>query len=280
MSKFLLSCVLLVLFTYHGLSQLAGQECFPQQKTDQLVYDVAGILSSEETRSLESRLQQFAVSSSNEIFIVIVPDLCGMDKAQFATELGEKWGAGQEKEDNGVVILVKPKSPESQGQVFIAIGRGLEGAIPDATAHLIVENEMIPSFKSGNMYGGISDAANTVMELASGEYNSEAYASRYKKRIGKNSGIVMIIILIVMALVFLNKRNNVKRYARLNNIGFWQAWILLNSINRRHSGSWSDFSGGRGHFGGWSGGGGGGGGGFGGFGGGGSFGGGGAGGSW
>lgn len=262
-------------------AQKAGQECFPVQQKDQLVYDDAGILSAEERQTLENRLQLFAVNSSNEIFVVIVPDLCGMDKAQFAVELGEKWGAGQKTEDNGVVILVKPKTPESSGQTFIATGRGLEGAIPDATTHLIVENEMIPSFKNGNMFEGIDKATATIVSLASGEYNSDAYAAKYKSK-GKNSGSFFVMALLIVAFFLLIKRNQVNKYAKLNNISFWAAWALLISINRSHGGSFSDFTGGRGHFGGWSGGGGssGGGGGFSGFGAGGSFGGGGSGGSW
>ena len=115
-------------------AQLVGQECFPQ-KQNKLVYDEANVLSPEEESDLEKRLVAFADSTSNQITLVIVADLCGMDKYQFAIELGESWGVGQSKEDNGVVFLVKPKTPDSKGEIFIAVGRGLEGAIPDITAN-------------------------------------------------------------------------------------------------------------------------------------------------
>jgi uncharacterized protein len=258
--------------------QLAGQECFPTQDKDKLVYDEAQIFSAAEFNELENKLEQFAVSTSNEIFVVVVPDLCGMDKAQFATELGEKWGAGQAKEDNGIIILVKPKTADEKGQVFIATGRGLEGAVPDAEAHLIVDNEMIPEFREGNMYAGIDKAVTVIMELAKGEYSMDTYAAQYQKKNRTTSSVVVFVICIILFFFFI-KTMQVRRYSRTNNMGFWAAWALLNSINNRHSGSWRDFSGGRGTFGGW-GGGGSSGGGFGGFGGGGSFGGGGAGGSW
>ncbi len=260
-------------------AQKAGQECFPKKQTDRMVYDNANVLSASEQESLEQRLRQFVISTSNEITVVIVPDLCGMDKAQFAIELGELWQVGQAKEDNGVVVLVKPKTADSKGEVFIATGRGLEGAIPDATAHLIVENEMIPSFRANDMAGGINKAITTLMELAIGDYDSQAYAERYKNHHkGMPAWSVIVMVLCVIGLIMLFKVIQVRNYSRLNNMGFWAAWALLSSMNTPHSGSWRDFNRGGGGFGGFGGGGSGGG--FGGFGGGGSFGGGGAGGSW
>lgn len=270
---YLISIALFLLCGTLATAQLAGQECFPE-KSDKLVYDIADVLSPEEERMLENSLVGFADSTSNQITIVIVPDLCGMDKAQFAIELGELWGVGQGKEDNGIVMLVKPKTNASRGDMFIAVGRGLEGAIPDITAKEITENECIPSFKNNNYFEGIAAGTDVLMELARGEYNSDEYASRYNKR-RKNNGIgIALLALLIIAFVFIAKASQARRYAQTNQIGFWAAWALLNAASRSHRGYYSNFSSGRGGFGGYSGGGG-----FGGFGGG-SFGGGGAGGSW
>jgi len=254
----------------------AGQECFPT-KENKLVYDVADVISEEEERSLNQMLVSFGDSTSNQITVVIVPDLCGMEKAQFATELGERWGVGQAKEDNGVVVLVKPKTTESNGQIFIAVGRGLEGAIPDITAKQITEYEIIPALKENRYYDGVLAGCETLMELARGEYDSDAYAAKHKVNKKKSGrGIVVLLAFLIFAFVFLGKASQTRRYAQTNGIGFWAAWALLSAASRSHRGYYSNFSGGRGGFGGFGGGGGGG---FGGFGGGG-FGGGGAGGSW
>jgi uncharacterized protein len=256
-----------------GHAQLAGQECFPK-KENKLVYDAANILNDGEESMLESMLVSFADSSSNQITVVIVPDLCGMDKSQFAIELGELWGVGQAKEDNGIVMLVKPKTVESKGEIFIAVGRGLEGAIPDITTKQIIDNECIPSFKNEAYYKGIEAGAVVLMQLARGEYDSDAYASKHTKRKKKGGLGIALLGLLIVAFVFIAKAAQTKRYAQTNQIGFWAAWALLNAASRSHRGYYNNFSSGRGGFGGFSGGGG-----FGGFGGGG-FGGGGAGGSW
>lgn len=256
-------------------AQLAGQECFPK-KEKKLVYDVANALNEGEESTLESLLVSFADSTSNQITVVIVPDLCGMDKAQFAIELGELWGVGQKQEDNGIVMLVKPKTPESKGEIFIAVGRGLEGAIPDITTKQIIDNECIPAFKNKGYYDGIYAGATVLMQLARGEFDSDAYASKHVQRKKKSGLGIALLALLIIAFVFIAKAAQTKRYAQTNQIGFWAAWALLNAASRSHRGYYNNFSSGRGGFGGFGGGSGGG---FGGFGGGG-FGGGGAGGSW
>ncbi len=273
-----ISLVLLSLLPIALWGQKSGQECFPKKQTDRMCYDVAGALSPDESLSIENRLRDFVKSTSNEIAVVIVPDLCGMERAQFAIELGELWQVGQQKEDNGIIVLVKPRNNESKGQVFIAIGRGLEGVIPDATAHLIVENEMLPSFRNNRMYEGIDNALTVLMELSIGAYNSNAYADKYNKSHQDEiyGGLVVLFIFLIVAFIFGIKIIQTRRYARLNHMEFWAAWALLNSVTTSHNDSWRHFTGGGGGGGGFTSGGGG----FGGFGGGGSFGGGGAGGSW
>jgi uncharacterized protein len=268
-----------MMFPLTFFSQKAGQECFPD-KALKLVYDEPDVIDDAQQRMLENKLVLFADSTSNQIAVVVVNDLCGMDKAQYAIELGELWGVGQEKEDNGIVVLVKVKTPGSRGEAFIAVGRGLEGAIPDAIALEIIEREMIPQFRNNDYSGGVNAAVTVLMDLAKGEYNSDAYSGKSGKPLSAGAVVFIILgIIAVIALALSVRVYQVMRYARINNLGFWIAWALLNNMNRQHHGSWNDFRRGRGGFGGWSGGGGFGGGGFGGFGGG-SFGGGGAGGSW
>lgn len=246
------------------------QDCFPAKDNSRLVYDEVGVLSSNEQAQLNNKLVAFAKSSSNQIVVAIVPDLCGMDKGQFATELGHAWGVGQQDTDNGIVILVKPTGGQGERHTYIAVGYGLEGVIPDITAFKIVENELIPNFSKGNFYSGLDQATNVIIDLASGEYNSTVYSENIaaeKKKGAVTGAIVIIAFFLFMFLIFSFK---VREYSKVNNLGFWAAFWLLSNTGRSHRGSYGGFTGRGGGFGG---------GGFGGFGGGG-FGGGGAGGSW
>jgi len=262
-----LGILLIVLLA--GTHAFSADDCFPKKPSaeNKLVYELQGIdiLSDQEEALLNNKLSKFARETSNQILVLTVDDLCGYDPAQFAFDIGEQWGIGQGKFDNGVVVLIKPSGGQGNRKTFIAVGYGLEAVIPDLTAKHIVDQELLPNFKQGNMYGGIDEATNVLMSLAIGEFNSGEYAKRSKKM----PWAAMIPILLVVFIGFILPLTRIRSYSRTNNVSFWVAMALMSQASRSHGGM----------YGGGSGFGGGGGGGFGGFGGGG-FGGGGAGGSW
>jgi len=264
MKKFLLTIAIVC-----GAVYVQGQEdCIPRKDERRLVYDATGTLSKGAADQLDAKLQEFAKTTSNQIVVALVEDMCGYSPEQLATKIGDTWQVGQAKEDNGIVVLVKPNGQKGDRHAFIAIGKGLEGAIPDATAYQIVQKEMLPRFKMGDFYTGLDDASTVLMELARGEYDSKAYSERSGK-LPWQAGLIIFAVFVIVIIAGLSR---IRSYARTNDIGFWAALAMMSAANRSHGGSWGHFSGGSGGFGG-------GGGGFGGFGGG-SFGGGGAGGSW
>ncbi len=134
-----------------------------------LVNDLAGLFTPGQTAALENVLVAFDDTTSNQIAIVTVKDLEGYAASEYATRIGLDWGVGSERFDNGVVLLVKPRVGDSYGEVFIAVGYGLEGAIPDAYAKRIVNNQLIPHLAEGDYYGGVTAACEVLMKLASGE---------------------------------------------------------------------------------------------------------------
>jgi uncharacterized protein len=245
---------------------------FPEKPVPpRLVNDFAGVLTAQEADALEQKLVAYNDSSSTQIAIITVADLHGYDKSDYAQRLAEKWGIGQKGLNNGILILIKPKTSESsRGEVFIAPGYGLEGVVPDIVCGQIVDNEILPAFRAGAYYQGLDRATSTLMSLASGEYPPDQYGNK-----NKGEGFTPIIIFIVFLIIIMFFRSNGgsnQRHISRKGLPLWLLLTMMNSDSNKHNGSWGGFSGGGGF-------GGGGGGGFGGFGGG-SFGGGGAGGSW
>jgi len=255
-----------------------AQEIPDKPKQQVLVNDFANVLTQAETNALESKLLQFYANTGNQITLVTVKSLNGSDASSFAYEIGEKWQVGKKGFDNGIVILFKPKTRASKGQVFIATGYGLEGVIPDATAKEIVSNEMIPYFKQARIYDGINQASSVLMGLAKGEFNHQQYA---KQRGNSSKGgafgfLIPLFIILIFSFIGRSKsRGQHTMGSSRSSLPFWMLLGMMGSGSRSHGGSFNDFSSGSGGFGG-------GGSSFGGFGGfgGGSFGGGGAGGSW
>ena len=230
----------------------------PPQLVNNLSASFSG-LTPQMTYQLEQKLVRFSDSTSNQIAIVIVDDLKGLEPEQYATHLGAKWGIGQKDKQNGIVILVKPTGGQGERKVFIAVGRGLEGAIPDLIAHRIVEQEILPNFKKGNFYEGLDAATSVLMSLAKGEFNYKQYASKKERT---PPLLPLIIVVIIFALLFFSSRGGGGGYT-MGSGGAFLGGALLGSMFGSGGGRSSGGDGG----------------GFGGFGGG-DFGGGGAGGSW
>ncbi len=241
-----------------------AQELPAKPDPPRLVNDFAGLFSEQERGRLESKLVAFNDSTSTQIAVVTLTSLDGYPIDDYAFKLGEAWGIGRQGKNNGALVLVA----KNDRKVFIATGYGLEGAIPDALAKRIVETQVVPAFREGAYYRGVDEAVNTMIGLASGEYSAEDVRKEKKPSVW----LPIVFFILMMAFVFFNAIRRAKRYAAVNGVDLFTAWMLINAARRSRSGRWGGFSGGG--FGG-----GGGGGGFGGFGGG-SFGGGGAGGSW
>ena len=118
---------LAVIFCTFPIDSVFSQNIPERPSPPRLVNDFAGMLKPDEVRMLEQKLVAFDDSTSTQIAIVTVPTLNGYDKADYAQQLGEKWGIGQKGRNNGVLILVKPKTPDSRGEVQISTGYGVEG---------------------------------------------------------------------------------------------------------------------------------------------------------
>ncbi|MDD2960590.1 MAG: TPM domain-containing protein [Muribaculaceae bacterium] len=255
-SFFLKSAIILFAFLFSN--SIAYAEIVMPQDPPRLVNDFAGIFEPEKVVELEDSLVRFAKRTSNQITIVTVTSLDGMDKAQYAYEIGEKWGVGSKKLNNGIVILIKPKN-DTNGEVFIATGYGLEGALPDAACNTIIENEMVPEFKNKDYYAGLTRALDVIMPIAAKEYTFEEYEDD-DFMAGLLTIIIIIVIVIILSAIFSKgESDNGKNSGTIGGGGFFIGGGL-----GRSSGS-SGFGGGSGGFGGFGGG---------------SFGGGGAGGSW
>lgn len=262
-----LSISLLLLF-FASVFMAQAQE-IPSPMSGRMVNDFANVLSEREEASLERQLREFNDSTSTQIAVVTVKSLDGMSISEYATELGHKWGVGTKGKDNGIVILFKPKTADSRGEVFIAVGYGLEGAVPDATAKMIVEREMIPSFKENRIGQGISQAVSTLFSLVKGEYTADTYSKKKASMSGASIFYLIIAIFIIISLILPGKkRSNTYSKDGAATSDSVIPWILLAMLSNGRGGGGHHSGGG---FGGGSS--------FGGFGGGG-FGGGGAGGSW
>ncbi len=221
--------------------------------------DYAGVVGRNTADQLNRRLEQFERDSSSQLLVAIYPRMESDSSVEdYTVRVAQAWKAGQTGRSNGAVLFAFMQ----EHQLYLQVGYGLEGAIPDATAKRIVEREIVPRFRTGDIDGGMTAAVDAMIAAAKGEYKGTGATQAEGRRgnVGKSGGALFFILFILFIFFASRRRRSALPY------------IIGGPVIRSGNSWWNNSGGGS------SWGGGGGGGGF--SGGGGSFGGGGAGGKW
>ena len=261
------------------VSPVAAQT-FPERGRAPVV-DQADLLRPEQELDLSSKSENLYRTTGRQFVIATVKSLEGRPIEDYGYRLGRHWKIGDEKRDDGVILLVAP----NEKKVRIETGYGARVFLTDAMSSVIIRNAILPRFRQNDYGGGIQAGADEIikqMSLTPAEAQRRAAQAEQQEATRDVSGGGFLPVLFIMVVFFviirsLARRAGGRRYHRRRGRGGIDPMVVLWGLEAlshasRGRGGWG--SGGFGGFGG-------GGGGFGGFsGGGGSFGGGGASGSW
>lgn len=130
------------------------------------VTDLVGLLSEKTNLELTQALITEEQRSSNQVAVLIVPDLQGEDIASVAIQVFDKWQLGQKSKNNGILLLIAL----SDKKMRIEVGRGLEGSLPDVVAYRIIKNSMKPKFKIGEFDEGVKLGIADILASIDGSY--------------------------------------------------------------------------------------------------------------
>lgn len=236
---------LVLLFVFCGI-YVQAQFTIPDKPSFQTsVYDYADVLNPTEEKELESKLIRYSDSTSTQIVVISVEDLKGEDIGILTPKWAQEWGIGQEKEDNGILILLSKKDRK----IWIAPGYGVEERLTAGINGELTRNIIIPEFKAGSYYKGLDKGADAIFKVLQGKYKG----SRKKE---SNFPVGIIVVIVVFLVLVFSKRN---RGGNGNNSGGLDLgdMIILSSLGRSGGGFGGGiFGGGSGGFGGGFGGGG------------------------
>lgn len=206
------------------------------------VVDQAQMLSYQSQQRMDSLLRYVAEKGDTQLQILTVLSLDGLSIEQASIRVTDEWKLGDAKTDRGVLLMVAAQDRK----VRIEVGQGLEGDLPDALAKRIIDETILPLFRSGNIEEGfllgvfeIVKKTNPELELNSFISQPERSNSRSSKEGSGKLSIWTLLFMGLMILLFI-------RHPFL--------FLLLLSGGRGRGGG---FGGGGGRGGGWSGGGGG-----------------------
>ena len=251
--------ILLFLLIF-AASTLAAEPKFPTL-TGRVVDD-AGVLSAAAQSQLTDMLAAHERATGQQVVVVTLDSLQGFTIEDFGYQLGRHWGIGQKGTNTGALLIVAPK----EHKVRIEVGYGLEGTLTDAQSRIIIEQSILPSFRSGDFNAGILNGTRAIIQVLGG---NPLTAEPESQQVGNWSPTPWGFLILWGLFFFGPWIIFIVRWLRHHNDPVWQAQHRNALILQRGGGGWSGGSSS------WGGGGGGG---F--SGGGGSFGGGGASGSW
>ncbi|MBW3560828.1 MAG: TPM domain-containing protein, partial [Proteobacteria bacterium] len=140
------------------------------------VVDQAGVLSPATEAQLTQRLAALEARNGAQLVVATVRSLEDHEIRDYGYRLGRAWGIGQQGRNNGAILLVAP----NDRQVAVEVGYGLEPVLTDAYANRLLDQQVIPRFKAGDLEGGVvagTDALITQIGLEPGEAQARIAAA-------------------------------------------------------------------------------------------------------
>jgi uncharacterized protein len=213
--------------------------------------DYAGVVSKDAALRFNEQLAQFERETSNQVVVAAFPKMeSDDDVAAYTHRIAESWGVGQKDKRNGVVLFVFTQDRK----MFIQVGYGLEGALPDLTAFDITENRVKPHFRNNDYEGGLAEGIDSIQKAIRGEYQGTGKTVRERGAEKGNTFVPnLILFFFFMMLVFFLSRIKPRRGYHYSSGGSGWSWSSGGGGGWSSGGSgggFSGFSGGGGSFGG------------------------------
>jgi uncharacterized protein len=129
------------------------------------VVDLTGTLTSGYIETLNQRIRSFEQRKGSQIAVLIVPTTQPETIEQYSLRAAETWKIGRKKIDDGALLVIA----KNDHKVRIEVGYGLEGALTDVTSRRIIDEVIVPRFKTGDFAGGISEGLARMIGVIDGE---------------------------------------------------------------------------------------------------------------
>ncbi|HVU27105.1 MAG TPA: TPM domain-containing protein [Verrucomicrobiae bacterium] len=256
---------LAALILFCAVAMQAAEVMPPAPAPAKYFNDYAGVISATTAENLNRTLEDFERATSSQILVAIYPTMQSDSSIEdYTVRVAQSWHVGQKGKDNGAVLFIFVRDHK----MFLQVGYGLEGALPDAICKRIISDEIAPRFKAGDFDGGVTAGVNAILAATKGEYQGTGRTAADAQTSNGHPSPITIVFIIIFILIFLSSfsRRSGTVYRGSGMSSFMGGFLGgMMSSGGRSGGSWG--GGGFSSGGGFSGGGG-------------SFGGGGAGGSW
>ena len=182
--------------------------------------DYAGVVSAGTVAELNARLEDFEKKTSSQVVVAIYPKMESDSSIEdFTVRVAQAWKVGQKEKRNGAVLFMFI----ADRKMFLQVGYGLEGAIPDATAKQITEFEIKPRVRNGDYDGGLRAGVNAILQAAQGEYKGigRTVAQGNRSRGRNNFPVIFLFFMFILVIASMSRRKRGRGRGRVYRSGGW-----------------------------------------------------------
>lgn len=165
------------------------------------VMDLGEMMTAKDERLLRNLILSFHERGKGQVQVLTVKNLNGIPIEQASIQIVDQWKLGNDKRDDGVLILVAAE----ERRVRIEVGQGLEGQITDLEAKRIIEDVMLPVFRQATPSQGIVIGAFQVMRSIDPQFEQTtsgepAFQPKAQSLFEKYEGFFFLIFIAFMIL--------------------------------------------------------------------------------
>jgi uncharacterized protein len=161
------------------------------------VIDEAGILPPAAVDRLTGMLAAHEQATGEQVVVVTLASLQGYEIEEFGYRLGRAWGIGQKDKNTGALLIVAPK----ERAVRIEVGYGLEGRLTDAQSRAIIERDILPAFRRGDLPAGVLAGTASILATLGGAAAPDAAPRRPAEPTASDVLTALIVLLVVFIIV-------------------------------------------------------------------------------
>lgn len=240
--------ILLTVMCLSGVTAYAAD--LPSHTEDFYVNDYAGIFSDEQSARIVEAGEELYDATTAQVVVLTIDSTDGEAISDYALEVGRDWGVGTKGENNGVLIVLAVEDR----QVWVAVGYGLEGQLPDSKTGRLIDENAIPYYKNDEFADGTEQLYFALLNEVRQEYGMDtvdapeaASASDDIDWVGVLFAIGIVIVLVIIVIIISNRPDK-KGGKRSSGSGYSGGFDNYSSYDS--GSSYSGSSGGGGSFGG------------------------------
>ena len=167
----LLLGLLIALHVFLPFQVLAKVPPIPDE--DGYVFDYSDVLSEETIDRLNANSRALEDATGAQIVLLTVDTIGKMEPSAFGTKVIREWGIGDKDLNNGVLIYTTTEQGEGKNDVWISVGQGLEGALPDGKLGRYIDEYMLDYLTSGDFDNAFESVYRVIYDDVSAEYGWE-----------------------------------------------------------------------------------------------------------